>query len=753
MIKNILPLKFKLILTQVIALLLSFNHVFGQFGFQYSDSIIVKKGADTLNYAWTGGLNHAQFSTIDYNFDGLEDLFIFDRSSNQIILFKTVELNGVKSYEYVYNERDKFPSDLRYRTSMVDYNNDGLKDIFTYGIGGVKVYKNIGSQANGLKWELADDLLSTFDTNGGISNLYVSSIDIPAYVDIDQDGDIDILTFHIGGQRVEYHKNISMETYGIPDSLIFEIKDPCWGKFIESDTDNNIQLNSIIGPCDRSNFSGTSNVVRHAGSSLLILDLNGDNAMDIILGDVAHNNLTALTNGAAPNDTALMTSMDANYPSNTTPLDLPIFPAPYFIDVNHDGIKDLIVGTNASGGSENLESVWYYQNLGNNSNPNFSLVKRNFLQDQMIENGKGAIPVLVDLNEDGLLDLLISSNFRYLDPSDKISKVQYFQNTGTTSNPEFTFISDDWLNLSTAGYGLRMHPAFGDLYGDGKVEMILGTSNGRLHLYSKSGTGPEDFVLQQLNMTDNLGTPIEVNAFASPQIFDLNNDGLLDIIIGRKSAGLSYYQNIGTPTLPSFELVTDNLGNIDMGEVFSPDNYAVPAFVRHNDTTHLFVGNQQGSIYYYTDIDENLNDGDNFMMLSDNYSYIQTSAYSAPFISNLRIDGRYEMLVGTDLGGVWSYIAETTSDLILSHQELEQIEQSLNIYPNPSKTGNFTLEIGPSEQTVEYVIYDNLGRVIAQQKGISNSSKIDLSKADQGVYTLILKTSHQIISSRKMVIQ
>jgi hypothetical protein len=148
--------------------------------------------------------------------------------------------------------------------------------------------------------------------------------------------------------------------------------DACWGKFIESDTDNNIQLNSNVGPCDHSNINPPQNGVRHSGSSLLAMDLNNDNAMDLILGDVSHYNLTALTNGALPGDTALMTSMDANFPSNTTPVNLPIFPAAFFEDVNHDGIKDLVIGTNASGGSENLESVWYYKNFGTNSNPNFS---------------------------------------------------------------------------------------------------------------------------------------------------------------------------------------------------------------------------------------------------------------------------------------------------------------------------------------------------------------------------------------------
>ncbi|WP_159038603.1 T9SS type A sorting domain-containing protein [Brumimicrobium mesophilum] len=740
-----------LLFNSFIFLFVNFSHA--QFGFIFSDSIQVKKGGNTLEFPWAGGLNHAQFSTIDVDFDGMEDLFIFDRSANQIRIFKTVLLNGVKSYQYLNNTRDLFPKDIRYKATMVDFNGDGKKDIFTYGIGGVKVYRNIGNAAIGLQWILEKSVLQSIYSNGNLSNLYVSSIDIPAFTDVDGDGDTDVLTFNIGGQQVEYHKNTSMENYGIPDSLEFQLEDACWGKFIESDTDNNIQLNSNVGPCDPSNITFPQNGVRHAGSSLLALDLNNDNALDLILGDVSHYNLTSLTNGALPNEEALMTAQDPNFPSNTTPVNLPIFPAPFYIDVNHDGIKDLVIGTNASGGSENLESVWYYQNLGSNSNPNFSYVKKNFLQDQMIENGKGSIPVLIDLNNDGLKDLLVASNFRFLDPADKISKIQYYQNTGTVDTPAFTFISDDWLSLSNGGYGLRMHPAFGDLNGNGQVEMIIGTSAGNLHLYNKTGNGPENFVLDQINMTDNLGQVIQVGAFASPQIFDLNNDGLLDIIIGEKNAGLTFYKNIGTPTLPSFELITNDLGQIDMGEQFIPDNYSVPAFVRHNDTTHLFIGNRKGSIYYYREIDENLEDGDSFSLLSDNYSFINTGAYSAPFIDKIHSDGRYSMFVGTDLGGIWSYIAGTSSDLILSINELEKIDKKINIHPNPSKTGLFTINLGEIDQGLNIGVYDNLGQLIKESKQLWGHAHLDLSNSAKGVYTVIFKSTTQFVSTKRIVIQ
>ena len=40
-----------------------------QFNFEYDDSIGVRIGVDTLEHAWVGGFNYAQFSDIDIDFD------------------------------------------------------------------------------------------------------------------------------------------------------------------------------------------------------------------------------------------------------------------------------------------------------------------------------------------------------------------------------------------------------------------------------------------------------------------------------------------------------------------------------------------------------------------------------------------------------------------------------------------------------------------------------------------------------------
>lgn len=749
-----MKMKKYLLILFVFSLFFFKNHVFGQFGFQYNDTIVVKKNGIPILFPWVGGLNHAQFSEIDYNFDGRMDLFVFDRSTNQIRIFlNKVSSDGSNYYEYVYDSRASFPEDVRYRAIMIDYNGDGKNDLWTYGVGGIKVYRNTGNNTDGLQWEVATNVIRT-DYLGSSSNLYVSSIDIPAYVDVDGDGDVDVLAYHIGGQSIEYHKNLSIETYGHADSLIFELKNQCWGQFSEGQFSNTVTLNSTDGHCGSGAVSDPEKRLRHSGSTILALDLTGDEVMDLVLGDVEARNLTMLINGGAePNQNSMMISYDPNFPSNTTPVDLEVFPASFFLDIDHDGVKDLVVSSNASGGSENLNGIWYYKNLGTNSMPNFSFVKNNLFQGEMIENGKGSIPLFVDVNNDGLKDLILGSTFRHKSPFDKISKIQYFKNTGTATLPEFTFVSDDWLGLSTEGFGLRMSPTFGDLNGDGLPDMILGTTNGAVHYFEKIGEGANDFTLLQTNMLDIEGNLISVQNDASPELFDLDNDGLLDLIIGQRFGGVSYYKNIGTVSTPAFELVTDNLGAVDVSTQQNPNAYTIPRFVRVNDTTHLFVGSSDGTISYYKDIDGNIADGETFELFSNEYAGINTGALSAPFITQLRDDSSYNLFVGGDLGGLWSYIADPNSeDSDVSINEVEWSDFHWVVYPNPSETGVFKVKVA-DVNGYKLEITDLLGRKVYTKTTFWKNTLVDLKNQKSGVYLmqLIASDNHKVAVKRVIV--
>jgi hypothetical protein len=720
-------------------IILSFKISFGQFSFNFSDSIEVTKNGVPLSLAWSGGLNYSQFSEIDSDFDGDMDLLVFDRSNDQIRLFENRLVNGNRMYVFNPNGHTLFPTDLRYRLAAIDYNQDGKNDLFAYGIGGVKVYKNTGNSTTGLQWTVSKNLLYS-DNWGTMLNLYVSSADIPAIVDVDLDGDIDILTYHISGEYLQYHKNLSQETYGHSDSLMFELKNECWGGFREDVNSNSVFLNDQTAPCQGGNVPNpqlkpNETEKAHAGSTVLALDMDGNGVKDLLLGDVAYPSINFLTNGGTTvNSNSLMISANPNFPANSTPVSMQLFPAAFWVDVDFDSKKDLLVAPNAKNVSENETSVLKYKNTMSNTNPNFVFETKAFLQEDMIEHGTGSIPVLTDLDNDGLVDLFVANYFSYKPTLTKESRIAYYKNTGTTNNPVFTFIDNDFLNLSQSGLGLRMVPSFGDLNNDGKKDIILGLENGTLcYLQNTTSGSIPTFSTPITNYQDHVGQTINVGQFATPQLFDLNQDGKLDLIIGKKTGEILYYQNKGTLISPSFELINSNLGNVDVSTSISPDGFAVPHFFRNLDTTYLMVGSLEGAIYFYDSIDENLASGTGFRTISSNFLNQDKNigGYSACAVGDLDNDSNLDLFIGQDLGGLFYLEHDSLSNLGLMNPFFTLPE--IHVYPNPAYD-KITITSDIDLNNFEILVYSSTGKLV--DKKIGKMKTIDFSITDytNGMY-------------------
>lgn len=742
-----------IVLTSILG---TFN-AFAQFKFDFNPNLTVKIGNDTLTNAWAGGLNYTQFSDFDFDFDGDLDLFLFDRSTNNIRVYTQEGTGSNTHYELFYDAKNYFPPGLRYRSTMVDYDMDGRKDLFTYGTGGLKVYRNVGDAVSGLQWELASNLLQTVVPNGN-QHLYVSQSDIPAIVDVDSDGDVDVLTFHIGGQHLEYHQNQSMELYGIPDSLVFIQKNQCWGKFKEDLLTNSVLLNDPDAPCvggDIANPESGGDIDdlaksgAHSGSTILALDMDNSGVLDIVLGDVSFPNLTLLINGGtAPNTDSPMISADNAFPSNTTPANMHLFPAAYYLDVDFDGVKDLIVTGNAKNVSENEKSIHFYKNIDSNTLPNFIFSKTDFLQDEMIDHGLGSIPIFTDINEDGLEDMIVANLFRYKPTLDKESSWTYYQNTGTATDPVFSFVDDNYFNLTSLGFGLRSVPTFGDLDNDGDKDMLIGIENGSLVYVENQSTGSGSvFSTTVQNYTDNNGQTISTGVFSFPQLFDLNKDGLLDLIIGTKTGELIYYRNTGTASSPEFTLHNSLLGNIDVNTTSSPDGYAAPHFFLLNDTTYLFLGDKDGRMNFISGIDGNLDPSQSFTVESNNFLGINTEGYSSFWVADMNSNGDLELYAGQDLGGIYRYEHDETSNV-----SLPEIEQSnLNIYPNPT-IGTITISSG--EVQIERVELINLqSQLVYSETTSAKKLSIDLSEYPAGVYFVSAALSNGQMVTRKVVKQ
>lgn len=734
----------------VLGITLSFsNSLMAQFGFEFDNTIPVVRGGQPISNAWGGGLNYPQFSDFDYDFDGDMDLFVFDRSNDNVRVYSQ-ENDGQPYYEMVYNAADMFPSDMRYRATLVDYDSDGRKDLWTYGIGGLKIYRNVGDVSNGLQWELVTNLLQSEYING-TSQLYVSSADIPAIIDVDGDGDIDVLTFNQGGETVEYHQNQSVELYGIPDSLIFEIKNQCWGLFREDFNTNVISLNDQNVPCVGGGIGNPlrtgNNLIdqakKHAGSTLLALDMDNSGVLDLVLGDVSYATMTLLMNGgSAPNTNSPMVSQDNFFPSNTTPVDVNLFPAGFYLDVDFDGVKDLLVSPNARNISENESSVRFYKNMGSNSQPNFVYSSPNYFQQDMIEHGTGTVPVLFDVNEDGLKDLIIANYFRYIPTLSKECTFAYYRNTGTANDPEYTYVDYNYLDLDQQNYGIRTIPAFGDIDGDGDEDLLLGLQSGELVYYENTSTGSGAvFNTPQPGFSDNTGSPILTEGYAYPQFFDLDDDGLLDLILGTKAGKIEYYRNIGTTTNPSFELTNEELGNIDL-TISNPNTLASPHFFRLGDTTHLFAGSADGVLFYYDSIDGQLDPGEDFNLVSPEYLNINVEAYSTFLVDDIDGDGNLNMFVGQDLGGLYHFEADPNSSVSLPEISAQQVA----LYPNP---GNESIKI-KSEIPIEKVRILNMqGQLmLLHQANAATSIQLQVENLPVGAYVVLIESKSGVLTKK-----
>ncbi len=707
------------IICSIVFLLFSCASSFAQYTFSRWDSIPVIINADTLKYPFAGGFNNPQFSDIDLNGDGIMDLFVFDRSGNRVITFLNKGTPNVVDYKYAPEYQTKFP-ELASWALLVDYNNDGKKDIYTSTLKkGIKVYRNDYSVVDGLKFTLVDSLLYA---DGAL--LYVSEWDLPAIKDIDSDGDIDILTFNFAGAKMEYYKNLSIENYGNSDSLKYTLQENCWGTFEESWGGCTVMLDT----CDPGKMSG----VRHAGSTTLALDLDCDNDMEAIIGDITCTKPYMLTNGGDSTN-AHMISVSTSYPL-IHPIDISRFPAAFYVDVNNDGARDLLASPNALYISENNSSSWYYKNINTDCTPDFSFQTNSFLQNDMIDVGEGANPVFFDYNGDSLLDLVIGNYGYYSSSSPYISGLSLYRNRGTPTQPVFELVTNDYANINSYGL-LGVYPAFGDLDGDGDLDMILGESEGNLYYFDNTaGSGnPANFVLTQSNYKN-----IDVGQFSTPQLVDVNCDGLLDLLIGERSGNLNFYENTGSKTLADFTLVSTTFGGVDVIASGDLTGYSSP-FLTVLDSTgkySLLVGSEHGRIYQYTDIENNLNG--NFTLTDTVFSGIKAGERASISGADLNHDGTIDLAVGNYGGGIALYLnSGSPPPPLICPPAPPPPPFSTSIFPNPVQDNLYISILGTSIDDIAVIkIYNLIGQQLFSESFTENleSIVVNLEIYSAGIY-------------------
>ena len=645
------------------------------------------KGLRLIN-PWAGGLNASQFLKMHLNNDADVDLVIFDRTNNKVTTFIASVHPGDASkkvfihapyYEQLFPKVDNW-------MILADYNGDGLKDLFASTSLGITVYKQIKT-GNSWSWKLEREALNTQGFSGDI-NLQVSGPDIPGIVDVDGDGDLDILTFDFSGTFIELHQNLSMEKYGVPDSLgrakapIFVRNGDCWGNFHKGEGEDFV-FGAACGVVDN-----TGGRVMHAGNSILLHDLDGDGKRDLLVGHVSNEHISFLKN-SADGLIADFTSSTNTYPA-VNPVSFYIFPAAFMEDVDFDGVKDLIVAPSVSTNDGNLvdfkSSNWLYHNAGTTNSPNFQLRQKNFLQDQMLDVGENAAPSFFDIDGDGDLDMVIgtggiqgTSGFR--------GGFWLLRNIGTRQNPQYEVSSENYLEIPSAFGLFNIKPQWADFNGDGIPDLgfaavsTTGLKPEYRYIPNKGALG----AAVQLNIADAvlLPMPVEAQIGDNPFFYDTDGDGDLDLIVGKPQGNIHYYTNTGTNKQFAFRLETDSFAGValnfegrfvhavaaDIDLDGRPDLLTVD----HTGTMRLFHGAAWGK---WTARENLLVDYNN------KASAPVFGRYLTAAVGDYNGDGKPDVAIGSNAGG----LKLLNNILPITITATEPVAEHLvTVFPNPAR--------------------------------------------------------------------
>jgi hypothetical protein len=191
--------------------------------------------------------------------------------------------------------------------------------------------------------------------------------------------------------------------------------------------------------------------------------------------------------------------------------------------------------------------------------------------------------------------------------------------------------------------GQNAAPAFGDLDGDGDLDVLVGRSQGNAWAYENGGWND----LPSWQRKTAWDTP-DIGAYAAPELADIDYDGDLDLVVGNSGGDVRVYQNTGSAVSPVW---TRNKA----WEIRTRSQYAVPraAFLDDDGDLDLLVGTRFDGVKAYK------NSG---TALSPKWSY--EPAWNGPSVgerttvslADMDEDGDVDLMLGDRAGDVLGYL-------------------------------------------------------------------------------------------------
>ncbi|MFH0775658.1 MAG: FG-GAP-like repeat-containing protein [bacterium] len=187
-------------------------------------------------------------------------------------------------------------------------------------------------------------------------------------------------------------------------------------------------------------------------------------------------------------------------------------------------------------------------------------------------------PCLIDENGYGTLSLFVG-----YDVGEGIGKIKIYK-SDTPFTPSSWVSSGDFM--SGENMDLKSAPTGVDIDGDGDEDLIVGNGKGAVWGYKNNGGGAWAW-----NWSFDM--PNDDN-YRVPSFFDLDWDTNLDLFCGIKNGTIEFYKNYGDQNSPIFYSAqkVDTFAGINVG------NYASPAFgdVNGDKTQDLLIGRADGRL-------------------------------------------------------------------------------------------------------------------------------------------------------------
>ena len=312
--------------------------------------------SDSVN---TSGFNMPRFTDIDS--DGDYDLFVsvlYDPTVPQSLMFYE-NTGNAQSANHILRTNDFLKTlDVGNNSSpvFVDIDNDGDLDLFIGSFnnpnGSIHFLENTGTVSNP----------SFYYSDSQYFNIMSDLVVTPAFGDLDNDGDYDLLAGKLNGTIDFYLNNGTPVSANFQNSIL-----------LRNNNDDSIDVGSSSSP--------------------FLMDVDGDSDLDLAIGGF-NGKLSFYENTGNP----------ASYEFTSNPayfgtLDIGDNSTPFFIDYNEDDVLDLFSG------SRNGE-MFYFRNDGNNISPIWSLITNQFIPENF---GGNTFPCFFDIDNDTDSDLFLGN--------------------------------------------------------------------------------------------------------------------------------------------------------------------------------------------------------------------------------------------------------------------------------------------------------------------------------------------------------